>query len=69
MNGNRPLMMKTANIRPQLKNHFFALADIDERTSALMTALSKLVITSNKQRPNMMIMVSKIAMIFGKRAS
>jgi len=49
--GSNPRIAKTANNNPQIKNLRFARSPMDESTSALMMALSMLVIVSNKTRP------------------
>src|SRR3989338_10409793 len=49
--GSNPLTRKTAIKIPQSRNHLLAFLDIVERTSALMMALSTLMIISNKTSP------------------
>src|SRR3989338_2499364 len=49
--GNSPLTKKTAIKMPHSRNHLLAFLDIVPRTSALIIALSTLIITSNKARP------------------
>src|SRR5512146_1554998 len=49
--GRTPLMMKTAKSKPQNRNHLRARAPMVERTSALMMALSMLLMVSKRQRP------------------
>lgn len=56
--GRSPLMRKTAISMPQMRNHLLAFGLIVPRTSALMTALSTLLMTSNKTRPTMVRMIS-----------
>src|SRR3972149_9930327 len=52
--GRSPLTMKTAMRIPQNRNHFLDLSDIVERTSELMIALSMLLMTSNRLKPETM---------------
>jgi hypothetical protein len=54
--GKRPLIIKTANSIPQMRNHRRALADMVFNTSAFTTALSILEITSNTIRPTIVNM-------------
>src|SRR5208282_472103 len=49
--GRRPLTRKTAMMIPQLRNHFRDFADIVERTSELIMALSRLFTTSKILKP------------------
>ena len=49
--GRRPRTATTANSSPQTRNQRFARSLMVESTSALMIALSMLVIVSNMQRP------------------
>ena len=60
--GNKPLIINTANKRPQIRNHLLAFGDIVESTSAFTIALSILLITSNKQRPAIVSDIEKILM-------
>ena len=55
--GRSPLTANTAIINPQSKNHFLALGFIVWRTSALMMALSMLVIVSNTKSPPTIIKI------------
>jgi len=47
---------------PRRRNHFLALAFIVDRTSALIIALSMLLIVSNRQSPSTVIMISIMSM-------
>ena len=49
--GNSPLITSTANNMPQSKNHWCTRRLIVESTSALIIALSILLIISNKHKP------------------
>ena len=49
--GSKPLTRKTAIKMPHIKNHLLALLDIVPRTSALMIALSTLIIISKRANP------------------
>ena len=49
--GSKPLNKNTAIKSPEIKNHLLALADIVDKTSALMMALSTEEIVSNKINP------------------
>ena len=60
--GRRPRTAKTAKSRPQIRNQRFARSLMVERTSALMMALSMLVIVSKRTRPAMMRMMERISM-------
>jgi hypothetical protein len=51
--GSNPRIAKTAINNPQVKNQRLALSPMVESTSALIMALSMLVIVSNKTRPAM----------------
>lgn len=51
MRGKRPLTTNTAKKNPQSKNQRCAFLLIPPRTSALMMALSMLVIISKRERP------------------
>jgi hypothetical protein len=51
--GSSPRIAKTANKRPQIKNQRRARSPMVESTSALIMALSMLVMVSNKTRPAM----------------
>jgi hypothetical protein len=51
--GNRPLTPKTAMRMPHVRNHRRAFVCMVARTSALMIALSMLVIDSKTARPRM----------------
>src|SRR5450759_1138424 len=61
--GSIPLTTKTANSNPYERNHFLARSDIVERTSALITALSMLLIVSNSIRPTTISIIEKISII------
>ena len=61
--GNNPRIAKTAINNPQVKNQRFALSPIVESTSALIMALSMLVIISNKTRPVIIRRMERISMI------
>src|SRR3990172_5017895 len=58
--GSSPLTAKTAMRIPQSRNHLFALADIVERTSEFMIALSMLLMTSNRVKPAIIRAASSI---------
>src|SRR3990170_3464179 len=58
--GSSPLTTKTAMRIPQSRNHLLALADIVERTSEFMIALSILLMTSNRLKPAIMRTSSSI---------
>ncbi len=58
--GRNPLMMNTAISMPQMRNHLLAFGRIVPRTSALMTALSMLLMISKRQSPIMVRMLSNI---------
>ena len=60
--GSRPRTAKTANSSPQIRNQRFARSLMVERTSALMMALSMLVIVSNRTRPDTIRMMERISM-------
>jgi hypothetical protein len=60
--GSNPLIAKTAINNPQVKNQRLALSPIVESTSALIMALSTLVIVSNKTRPAMIRMMERRSM-------
>src|SRR3989338_3002739 len=64
--GKRPRTTNTAKRIPQIKNHRRAFSPIVERTSALMIALSILLIASNKQSPATMRIIEKISMEVNK---
>jgi hypothetical protein len=59
--GSNPRIAKTAMSNPQVKNQRFALSPIVESTSALIIALSMLVIVSNKTRPAMIRRMERIS--------
>ena len=59
--GNKPRTRKTAKRIPQSKNHFWARFDMVRNTSALMTALSILLIVSKRQSPRTIKMMEKIS--------
>src|SRR5512137_290512 len=61
--GNNPRTAKTAINNPQVKNQRFARSPIVESTSALIMALSMLVIISNKTRPVIIRRMERISMI------
>jgi hypothetical protein len=61
--GNSPRIAKTANNNPQIKNHRFARSLMVESTSALMMALSMLVMVSNKISPAMMRIMERRSII------
>ena len=60
--GSAPRITKTANNSPQMRNQRRAFCDIVERTSALIMALSMLVMVSNRQSPAMIRSMEKISM-------
>ena len=60
--GSTPRIAKTANRRPQTRNQRRAFSDIVERTSALIMALSMLVMVSNRQSPAMIRRMERISM-------
>ena len=57
--GRRPLTKKTEVRIPHVKNHFLALLLIPPSTSALMMALSILVMISKIARPKMIKILEK----------
>ena len=60
--GRRPRTANTAKISPQTRNHRRVRSLIVESTSALMIALSMLVMVSKRQRPAMMRIIERISM-------
>jgi hypothetical protein len=60
--GSNPRIAKTAINNPHVKNQRLALAPMVESTSALIMALSILVIVSNKTRPAMIRRMERISM-------
>ncbi len=59
--GRSPLMTKTAKKSPHVRNHRRAHAAMVERTSALMMALSMLLMVSKRQSPAMVRMIDRIS--------
>ena len=51
--GRTPLIRKTAINIPHRRNHLLAFFDIVDKTSALIMALSMLIMTSKSARPAM----------------
>src|SRR5208337_4365387 len=60
--GSTPPITKTANRILQTRNQRRPLSDIVERTSALIMALSMLVMVSNRQSPAMIRRMERISM-------
>src|SRR5208282_2014719 len=58
--GRRPLTRKTAMMIPHVRNHFRDFADIVERTSELIMALSRLFTTSKILKPTTISRDSRI---------
>jgi hypothetical protein len=59
--GSAPLITKTANNNPQRRNQRRAFWDMVESTSALIMALSILVMVSNRQSPAMIRIIERIS--------
>ena len=69
--GRSPLTANTAIINPHNKNHRLAFSFIVRRTSALMMALSMLVIVSNTKSPPIIIKIDIMSIgskLYGKTA-
>ncbi len=60
--GNKPRTRKTAKRMPHTKNQRWARFDIVLRTSALITALSILLIVSKRHRPRTMRIMERMSM-------
>lgn len=61
IHGSSPLIKNTANSIPQIKNHLLAFSDMVLSTSAFMTALSILLITSNSIKPTTISILDSIS--------
>lgn len=62
MNGSNPLMTNTAISMPHIRNQRLAHWDIFDRTSALIIALSMLVIISKRLSPRTMSIIVRMSM-------
>jgi hypothetical protein len=62
-------MINTANKIPQIRNHRLAFSPIVERTSALIIALSILLIISNRQRPATVRIIKSMSMHYADKVS